>query len=123
MGAHIASGRSHTTGRVHDLDFRAATAVFGHLGIEWDLAKAAPEELEQLRAWIELFKQHRELLLGGDLFRVQLPDPSLTFMASSPRPEPGHLRILHGRAFGGGVPRPAPVRWPRPCSGATGSPL
>ena len=77
MGAHVASGRSHTTGRVHDLDFRAATAVFGHLGIEWDLAKAAPEELEQLRAWIELFKQHRELLLGGDLIRMQLPDPSL----------------------------------------------
>ena len=78
MGAHIASGRSHTTGRVHDLDFRAATAIFGHLGIEWDLARAAPEELEQLQAWIELFKEHRELLLGGDLFRVHLPDPSLS---------------------------------------------
>jgi alpha-galactosidase len=77
MGAHIASGRSHTTGRVHDLDFRAATAIFGHLGIEWDLATATPEELEQLRAWIELFKQHRELLLGGDLVRVHRSDPSL----------------------------------------------
>jgi alpha-galactosidase len=78
MGAHIASGRSHTTGRVHDLDFRAATAIFGHLGIEWDLARAAPEELEQLRAWIELFKRHRELLLDGDLVRVNLPDSSLS---------------------------------------------
>ena len=77
MGAHIASGRSHTTGRVHDLDFRAATALFGHLGIEWDLAAASAEELAQLRDWIALFKEHRDLLLGGDLVRMDLPDESL----------------------------------------------
>ena len=40
LGSHIASGRSHVTGRVHDLGFRAGTALFGHLGIEWDLAQA-----------------------------------------------------------------------------------
>ena len=56
MGAHIASGESHTTGRVHDLDFRAATAVFGHLGIEWDLAKASESELTELAAWIDFYK-------------------------------------------------------------------
>ena len=39
LGSHIASGRSHTTGRRHDLGFRAGTAIFGHLGIEWDLAR------------------------------------------------------------------------------------
>ena len=44
LGSHIASGRSHTTGRVHELSFRAATAIFGHLGIEWDLTKATTEE-------------------------------------------------------------------------------
>ena len=37
MGSHIASDHSHSTGRRHDLSFRAGTAVFGHLGIEWDL--------------------------------------------------------------------------------------
>ena len=37
MGAHIGPERSHTTGRRHDLAFRAATALFGHLGIEWNL--------------------------------------------------------------------------------------
>jgi alpha-galactosidase len=121
MGAHVASGRSHTTGRVHDLDFRAATAVFGHLGIEWDLAKAAPEELEQLRAWIELVKQHRELLLGGDLIRMQLPDLSLDLhgVVAADRSR-GHLRGHRGRAFGGGVLGPAPVRRPRPAAALSG---
>jgi alpha-galactosidase len=77
MGAHIASGRSHTTGRQHDLDFRAATAIFGHLGIEWDLAKASEQELSDLRVWIDFYKEHRDLLLGGDLVRIDFPDDSL----------------------------------------------
>jgi alpha-galactosidase len=77
MGAHIASGRSHTTGRVHDLNFRAGTAVFGHLGIEWDLTKASPEEIAELREWIALFKERRGLLLRGDLVRLDHPDETL----------------------------------------------
>jgi alpha-galactosidase len=78
MGSHIASGRSHTTGREHDLNFRAATAVFGHLGIEWDLAGASDAELAELGDWIAFYKEHRELLLGGDLVRVDFPDQTLT---------------------------------------------
>lgn len=70
LGSHIASGRSHTTGRVHDLSFRAGTAVFGHLGIEWDLTASSPEELADLGAWVNFFTAHRALLLGGDVVRM-----------------------------------------------------
>jgi alpha-galactosidase len=77
MGSHIASGRSHTTGRRHDLDFRAATAVFGHLGVEWDLTEASESELAELAAWIDFYKTERALLLGGDLVRIDFPDPTL----------------------------------------------
>ena len=77
MGSHIASGRSHTTARRHDLSFRAATAVFGHLGIEWDLAKATDAELAELADWITFYKSHRHLLLDGDLVRVDHPDPTV----------------------------------------------
>ncbi|GII03017.1 alpha-galactosidase [Planobispora takensis] len=104
MGSHVASGRSHTTGRRHDLQFRAATAVFGHLGIEWDLARATDEELAELRTWIAFFKERRDLLLGGDLVRmdgtqegvlvhgVVAPDRSRALIAmavlDSPYPDP-----------------------------------
>jgi alpha-galactosidase len=74
MGSHIASGRSHTTGRRHDLGFRAATAIFGHLGIEWDLAQATEAELAELAEWIRFFKDQRGLLLGGDLIRMDSAD-------------------------------------------------
>ncbi|MEU7908000.1 alpha-galactosidase [Actinoplanes sp. NPDC049118] len=70
LGSHIASGRSHVTGRRHDLGFRAATAVFGHLGIEWDLAEATPAETAELSEWIAFYRQRRDLLLGGDIVRM-----------------------------------------------------
>lgn len=74
LGSHIASGASHTTGRFHDIGYRAATAVFGHLGVEWDLAKATEDEIAQLGAWIAWYKQNRETLLAGRTVRVDLPE-------------------------------------------------
>jgi alpha-galactosidase len=59
LGSHIASGRSHVTGRIHDLGFRAGTALFGHLGIEWDLALASEREMAELKAWIAFYIPRR----------------------------------------------------------------
>ncbi|MBK8460948.1 MAG: alpha-galactosidase [Micropruina sp.] len=68
MGSHIASGISHTTGRWHTLNFRAATAVFGHRD-RMGSAKATPAD-NRIRVGIAFHKQYRELLLGGDLVRA-----------------------------------------------------
>jgi alpha-galactosidase len=70
LGSHIASGHSHVTGRRHDLAFRAGTAIFGHLGIEWDLAQATETEAAELRDWVAFFRDERDLLLGGDIVRL-----------------------------------------------------
>ncbi|NLE98075.1 MAG: alpha-galactosidase [Propionibacterium sp.] len=75
MGSHIASGLSRVTGRLHHLGYRAATAVFGHLGVEWDLAEATDEEAEELGWWIDWYKQHRRTLLTGRLVRVDVDVP------------------------------------------------
>lgn len=77
LGAHIASGRSHTTHREHDLAFRAATAFIGHLGIEWDLAQATEEERIALAEWIAFYRRHRDLLHNGELVRLDDVDPTL----------------------------------------------
>ncbi|MBM7829472.1 alpha-galactosidase [Agromyces cerinus] len=78
MGNHIASGASHTTNRLHALSFRAVTALFGHLGVEWDLRRASEAELAELEGWIRLHKANRELLHGGELVRLDHPDASLS---------------------------------------------
>jgi alpha-galactosidase len=104
MGSHIGSGRSHSTARRHTLGFRAATAIFGHLGIEWDLAEATPAEIAELALWVTFYKEQRELLLSGDVVRmdgygdrilvhgVVAPDRSRALFAmvtlDSPYPDP-----------------------------------
>jgi alpha-galactosidase len=70
LGSHVASNRSHTTGRMHDLNFRAATAVFGHFGIEWNILEASDRALDELSAWVDFYREHRPLRFGGDLVRM-----------------------------------------------------
>jgi alpha-galactosidase len=77
VGTHVGPPRSHTTGRVHDLSFRAATALWGHMGVEWDLTTASAGDLEQLAGWIALHKQLRPLLHGGTVVNGDHPDASL----------------------------------------------
>ena len=100
MGSHIASGRSHTTGRLHTLGFRAHSALMGHLGIEWDLAAASEEELAELTAWITLYKERRELLFTGDLVRADRGESPLWLqgVVSSDRDEALFTLSAVGRA-------------------------
>ncbi len=75
MGCHIGPPTAHTTGRTQSLAFRAATALFGHLGVEWDLLRADDAERAELAAWIALHKRWRALLHHGDVVRVDHDDP------------------------------------------------
>ncbi|HZJ05439.1 MAG TPA: alpha-galactosidase [Nocardioidaceae bacterium] len=77
VGAHIGGPVAHTTGRRHRLGFRAATALLGHLGIEWDLCTASVEERVELAAWIALHKELRALVATGVVVRADHPDPAL----------------------------------------------
>ncbi len=77
MGAHVGSGRDHTTGRRHSLGFRAGTAVFGHMGVEWDLTQATESERQELSTWVALHKRFRDLLHTGVLVREDLANAAL----------------------------------------------
>ncbi|KQT01543.1 alpha-galactosidase [Cellulomonas sp. Leaf395] len=77
IGAHIGSGTAHSTGRRHALPFRAATALFGHLGIEWDLQEADEAQLADLTAWIALYKDVRALLHSGTAVHADVVDPAV----------------------------------------------
>ncbi|MGK5681456.1 alpha-galactosidase [Actinoplanes sp. URMC 104] len=70
LGAHVSAPCSHQTQRVLPLDFRAATALFGHFGIEWDLTAATEEDLVALAAWIDVYRTHRGLLHSGRTVRL-----------------------------------------------------
>ncbi|HTW07006.1 MAG TPA: alpha-galactosidase, partial [Acidimicrobiales bacterium] len=59
IGTHVASPRSRTTGRQHDLALRLVVALFGHQGIEWDISTATQEDLAGLADWVALAKSFR----------------------------------------------------------------
>ena len=74
LGTHIGPTHAHSTGRTHELSFRAITALFGHAGLEWDLTEATAEERETLRAWTSYFKENRDLLHSGRVVRLDSVD-------------------------------------------------
>ena len=77
MGAHIGAPTAHTTGRRHDLAFRGITALFGTLGVEWNLLDTTAADRAQLGSIIALHKRFRPLLHAGDVIRVDHPDPTV----------------------------------------------
>jgi alpha-galactosidase len=108
IGAHVGPPHSHTTGRTQDLSFRVATALFGHFGIEWDIASAAQEDQAALADAIAFYKEVRPLLHKGTLVREDHPDPSASVtgvvaedaavfayaqLTSSARPSPTMVRL------------------------------
>ncbi len=77
IGSHVAAVPSHQTGRIHHVAFRAASALFAHFGIEWDLASVSDDDIEQLRAWVRLYQQIRGLIGTGTLVRVDTEHPEV----------------------------------------------
>jgi len=65
QGTHIGAEESHTTHRVAPLDFRAATALWGHLGVELDLTAIDDATFARTRAWVAAHREHRALLHSG----------------------------------------------------------
>ena len=68
MGSHIGTAPAHTTGRSHALDFRAAVALTGHLGVELDVRHLDNTTRAQLRSWIQRYKDWRDQLHGGQVW-------------------------------------------------------
>lgn len=76
IGSHVGPPHSHTTHRTQELPFRVATALFGHFGIEWDIASASQEDQAALADAVAFYKEVRPLLHKGTLVRGDHPDPA-----------------------------------------------
>jgi alpha-galactosidase len=85
LGNHIGSSPSHQTGRQHSVAFRSATALIGHLGVEWDLRTVSDAELAELKMWIALYKGLRSLLHTGTVVRGDEEGVWLTGVVSPDR--------------------------------------
>ena len=73
-GAHVGPSPSHQTGRRLSMEFRVATAMFGHFGIEADVTALSDRDREVLRHGIGVHKRFRDLLHRGDAVRFDVDD-------------------------------------------------
>ncbi|MDR1807675.1 MAG: alpha-galactosidase [Propionibacteriaceae bacterium] len=76
MGCHISADPNHGTYRRLSLGMRAVTALFGSLGVEWNVAAIDPAERAALARWIALYKDWREVIHTGELVHCDVPNPA-----------------------------------------------
>ncbi|CAN2185739.1 GalA Alpha-galactosidase [Candidatus Nanopelagicaceae bacterium] len=69
LGTHVGPTVGHQMHRTHSVSFRALNALFGHAGIEWNINEADAAETETLKAYINFYKKHRDLLHSGTVVR------------------------------------------------------
>jgi alpha-galactosidase len=77
LGAHVGPRVSHTTGRTSTMGFRAATALFGWMGVECNLLEIRDDDREVLARAIAAHKRHRGLLHSGDVVRFDTDDDAV----------------------------------------------
>ncbi|MCU1392556.1 MAG: alpha-galactosidase [Ilumatobacteraceae bacterium] len=111
MGAHIGPRRAHTTGRQHSLGFRAITAMFGHLGVEWNVLRLRDDERAALAAVIALHKRFRHLLHSGDVVRFDSADGA-AFAHGVYARDRGEALVAVAQLTTAAALAPAPVRLP-----------
>lgn len=76
-GSHVGPRQCHTSGRVHDIRFRAWVAAQRHMGFEMDPRELTDEEaalLSQVTAW---WKGNRDWRQTADILRLDAADPSV----------------------------------------------
>lgn len=127
MGAHVGPAKCHITGRRLSMELRVATALFGHMGMELNLLDEDPADLEVLKSGLALHKQHRALIHGGDVHRLDTPDQvNAVGVVAKDKSEAlfswcnltGHAETLPGRAYLPGLDPNQSYRtrivWPSP---------
>lgn len=72
-GSHVSAVPNHQTGNVTPLKFRFDVACAGRLGMELQPKKMTDDEKDFARKAIASYKEYRDLVFGGDLYRILSP--------------------------------------------------
>ncbi|WP_160685666.1 alpha-galactosidase [Clostridium sp. C2-6-12] len=73
MGAHVSAVPNHQVHRNTSLKMRGDVAMLGNFGYELDLTKFSDEEKETVQEQVKAYKELRELVQFGDMYRLINP--------------------------------------------------
>ena len=85
LGAHVGPRNCHITHRTLSMAFRAATAFFGHMGVEANLLTMSQPEKNELKRAIALHKQYRSHLHTAEFVRIDGPSGTNVFGVVCPK--------------------------------------
>ena len=71
LSNHVSAAPSHSVLRYTPIDTRFNVAFFGALGYELDLSLLEPVEKRLVKAQIEFYKEHRNLIHDGDFYQLK----------------------------------------------------
>ncbi|MGV8953006.1 MAG: alpha-galactosidase [Cypionkella sp.] len=77
VGSHVGAKKSHTTGRVQPMSFRAWVAATRHFGFEMDLRALEPDEAAVLKRVTTWWKANRDWLMQATILRLDSADPAV----------------------------------------------
>ncbi len=85
MSCHVSIVPNHQTARTTPMKTRAEIAHLGATGYELDTTKLSPEEKQGIKAQVDEFRASEDLILFGDLYRLDNPFVSdcFTFLVVS----------------------------------------
>ncbi len=95
MSCHVSIVPNHQTGRITDMTTRADIAHLGATGYELDTTTFTDEDKEQIKKQIADYKNISDLILNGDLWRIDDPQTSnfFGFMVVSEDKKQGFLTV------------------------------
>ena len=73
MGSHVSAVPNHQTGNVTPIKFRFDMACAGRLGMELQPRQMTDEERQFARRAIASYKEYRDIVMQGDLYRIGTP--------------------------------------------------
>lgn len=73
MTAHVSAVPNHQIGRTTSMEMRGLVAMGGQLGYEFDLTQMSDEELLEIKEQIALYKDLREVIHKGKMYRLKSP--------------------------------------------------
>jgi alpha-galactosidase len=111
MGSHVGAPVDHVTGRAVPLGFRCVTALFGHMGVEWDITAASGAERAELASWIQLHKRLRPVLHSGTVVRADRTDPT-TYLHGVVAPDRQRAVFAYVQLAARVADVPEPIRLP-----------
>lgn len=108
-GSHVGPRHCHTSGRNHDIWFRAWVAAQRHMGFEMDPRELTPQERDALITVTGWWKANRDWMMRADILRLDSSDPSV--IAELQRAEQkDRFVVFAGKAASGTQALPRPLR-------------